>query len=212
MSDLLPSDLIAKIDRQRMLRGFMTLAEMLDWLLSQENIVLDPFSTLISKNVNIGRGNVFYPQVTIEANDGGSISIGNGNTFASGSVLLAEQGRIDIGDDNQFGDGGIRIKANLPEALIQIGSNGRYMNGAEIMGRCRLGSGSQIIGNITVQNCDLGDGDSYKDPNPETRAGLLKGFGLARNLQVRRGEVISGQGSFDQAQIEQQAAYHPKKT
>jgi hypothetical protein len=86
------------------------------------------------------------------------------------------------------------------------------MHGPEIMGRCQLDSGTQIIGPIRIQNCNLEAGDSYKEPDPETRGGLLKGFGVARNLTVHQGEVINGQGNFEQSQIEQQSAYHPKKT
>lgn len=211
MQDFLTHSLLAKIDIQRTLHGFMTVAELLETLTAQNNTVLDPFSTLVSKDVEIGSGNILYPNVIIEARNRGTISIGSQNVFFPGTMLLADQGKIVIEDGNTFGDGGVRIKANMPDALIEIGSNGRYMNNVEVMGRCHLGTGSQILGAISVQNCTLGAGDSYKDPNAETRGGLLKGFGLARNLTVGQGEVINGQGNFEQARIEQQAAYHPRK-
>src|SRR5258708_34649083 len=115
-----------------------------------------------------------------------------------------------MGNNNELGDGGLRIKANMPNSAITIGNLGRYMNGSEIMGRCFLGSGSQILGAITVQNCTLGAGDSYSDLNPDSRGGLLKGFGLARNLEIRQGQVINGQGTFEQSAVELQSFYHPK--
>lgn len=204
-------DLLTTIDNQRARLGFLPVAEMLKRLASGNNIVLDPFSVLVSEDVQIGSNNILYPNVILETKGGGSLVVGDNNIFYPGALLRADQGKIIIGDGNEFGDGGVRIKANMPDSVIEIGNNGRYMNGAEVMGKCRLGSGTQILGAITVQNCNLEEGDSYKEPNAETRGGLLKGFGVARNLIVRRGEVINGQGRFEQSMIEQQIAYHPKK-
>jgi hypothetical protein len=211
MKDFLPEVLLAKIDAQRTSRGFMSVIQLLETLSSEENIVLDPFSILVSRDVRIGSGNIFYPNVIIEVHNAGTIAVGNNNIFFPGALLLADRGKIVIGDGNEFGDGGVSIKANMIESLIAIGNNGRYMHGPEIMGNCRLDSGTQIIGPIRVQNCNLGAGDSYKEPDPETRGGLLKGFGVARNLTVHQGEVINGQGNFEQSRVEQQSTYHPKK-
>jgi hypothetical protein len=211
MNNLFPSDLLAKIDEQRTLRGFLRVADMLDALGARGNIVLDPFSILISKDVQVGTSNILYPNVILEANNGGSLILGNNNILYPGAKLLADYGKIIIGHYNEFGDGGIQIKANTPDALIEFGSNGRYMNGAEITGKCNFGSGTQIIGAIRVQNCRLEGGDSYKDPDAEIRGGLLKGCGVARNLTVRQGEVINGLGTFEQLQVERQTVYHPKQ-
>ncbi|MCA0454824.1 MAG: hypothetical protein LCI00_12700 [Chloroflexi bacterium] len=212
MTDFMSKTLLAQIDMQRTSRGFMSVTELLETLGSEANIILDPFSTLVSKDVKIGSGNIFYPNVIIEIQNEGTISIGSNNVFFPGALLLADRGKITIGDGNEFGDGGVSIKANMPDALIEIGNKGRYMHSPEIMGRCQLESGTQIIGMIRVQNCNLEAGDSYKEPDAETRGGLLKGFGVARNLTVHQGEVINGQGNFEQDQIEQQSVYHPKKT
>jgi acetyltransferase-like isoleucine patch superfamily enzyme len=202
------TDIIEKIDLQRRRMGFLTISQLL--ALDDENVVLDPFSTLISESVAIGAGNVFYPNVTIEARQGGTISIGSHNLFHSATSLLADRGVIVVGSFNELGDGGLRIKANEAQSVITLGDHGRYMSGALITGRCTLESGSQVLGNITVQNCTLEAGDSYKDDDPDKRAGVLKGFGVARNLLVRQGEVINGRGSFEQSQIERQVVYHPK--
>ena len=209
MTDL--ARLIASIDRQRTSQGYRAVSELLDWLEASHNIALDPFSLLISREVELGSGNRFYPNVVLEAKNGGRIAIGSGNTFFPAARLLADQGRIRLGDGNEIGEGGIQLKALAPGALIEIGSEGRYMNGAEVTANCRFGSGTQIIGAIRVQNCVLDAGGSYRDPDPDTRGAVLKGVGVARNLTVRQGEVINGLGRFEQENVERQTAYHPKK-
>jgi hypothetical protein len=98
----------------------------------------------------------------------------------------------------------------MPNSCITIGDNGRYLNGMQIVGICSLGSGSQVIGNIIVQNCVLEEGESYLHDNPDLRAGLLKGFGIARNLTVGKGKVIEGAGKFETSNIQSQALFHPK--
>lgn len=201
------SELIEKINYHRRQRGFMTVSRLLE--VYDRNVILDPLSILISEGIEIGQDNVIYPNVVLECQNQGTMTIGSRNTFYPGTLLLADRGKIVIGSNNEFGDGGLRIKANMPDAIIRVGDMGRYMNGPEIMGKCTLGSGSQILGAITVQNCSLDDGESYHNPNPDLRGGLLKGFGLARNLKVKQGEVINGKGSFEQVNIERQAGYHP---
>ena len=205
------TDIIAIINAQRKQRGFLAVAYLLERY--SKNIILDPFSTLISENIDMGEGNIIYPNVIIEAKNGGRMGLGSGNVLFPGTLFLADEGEIRIGNNNEFGDGGLRLKANIAGASITIGDFGRYTNGAEIIGKCVLGSGSQILGQITVQNCTLGSGESFKGSDPDLRGGLLKGFGLARNLDVKQGEVINGQGTFAQTSIERQASYHsPKKT
>lgn len=202
-------NLIKIMNEQRDLCGFLSI-EKTALLCKQENIVLDLFSVLISKTVEIGSGNIFYPNVIIETKKAGQIIIGENNVFHSNTFLLAEQGSISIGNNNQFGDGGLSVKANMPDSKITIESNGRYLNGAQLLGHSFLGSGSQVIGHITVQNCRLESGKSYLHDNPNERAGLLKGFGLAKNLIVASGKVIDGAGVFNQKQIKSQSFYHAK--
>lgn len=211
MNHPLGDDLLAKIDQQRVLRGFMPISEMLALMTERGSVVLDPFSTLISRGVVIGTGNFLYPNVILQVTNSGSLIVGNDNVLHPGAKLHADSGSITIGDDNEFGDGGVRIKASEIDALIKIGNRGRYMSGAEIVGTCSLGSGSQILGAISAQNCTLEAGHSYKEPDAEKRGGVLKGFGVARNLVVGRGEVLNGRGVFEQSMIEQQIAYHPRK-
>ncbi len=201
--------MLHKIDEQRESRGFHRISELLR-LSEQGNTFLDPFSTLISKSVVLGDNNLFYPNVTIEANRGGVIVVGNANAFYPNTYILAEEGKVSVGDDNQFGDGGCSLKANRSDAEITVGDNGRYINGAQIIGRTTLGSGSQVIGPITVQDCTLEAGEDFQSSDPDLRAGLLKGTGLARGIVVPKGKVLNGAGTFEQDSIEAQSKYHPK--
>jgi len=203
--------ILEKIDKQRKELGFLTISELLD-LNGNKNVILDPMSTLISKEVNIGSGNIFYPNTIVEKQGNGIIEIGNKNIFYPQTFIVASLGRIKIGDGNQFGDGGLSIKANYPNTDISIGDNCRLLNGVQILGITHLGSGSQIIGGqLTVQDCFLGDGKDFTFPDADERGGVVKGFGLIRNIRIEKGKVINGQGSFDQSMIQDQSFYHPKK-
>jgi serine acetyltransferase len=175
------------------------------------NTIYSPSSVLISENVSVGKNNIFYPNVVIECHDEGMVTIGDNNTFYPGTYILCANGKVVIGSNNEFGPSGLTIKANLSDAVITIGNEGRYSDGASIMGRSTLGSGSQILGNITVQNCSLGEGTSFTHPDPDLRGAVLKGMGLARNLTLTAGQVVNGLGDFSKAPVEQQSFYHPKK-
>lgn len=199
-----------KIDEQRASQGFLGIAELLA-LADRGNTILDPFSILISVSALIGENNVFYPNVILDAKDGGKLSVGNENVFYPSTLILAEKGKVSIGNNNQFGDGGCSIKANMPDAEITIGDNGRYINNPQIIGKTSLGSGSQIIGAITAQNVTLEAGGDYRSTDIDSRAGLLKGTGLARGVVVPEGKVINGSGTFKQEDLEDQSKYHPKK-
>jgi hypothetical protein len=196
----------AKLDRVRAGQGYLTLAETFA-LVDRGNAVLDPFSLLIGRDAAIGSGNLFYPNVTIGG--AGTITIGDENTFHSGSALFAAGGRIVVGSQNQFGEGGFTAKADRPGAAIEIGDHGRYVGGAAVYGAAQLGSGSQILGAIAVQDCWLAAGGSFAELDPDARGAVLKGVGRARGLTLARGEVIQGNGVFDAKDIKWQSFYHP---
>lgn len=198
-----------EINLQRTRKNYLSIEETIE-LTQKGNTILDPFSVLISKNVIIGKNNIFYPNVIIEINDIVScITLGNNNIFYPQTFLLAENGgHIEVENDNRF-EGGVSIKANIADSLITIGNLGRYLNGVQMIGQCNFGSGSQVIGNITVQNCVLEEGESYLCGNPDLRGGLLKGFGIAKNLTIGKGKVIEGFGKFDPSNIRYQSFFHP---
>jgi acetyltransferase-like isoleucine patch superfamily enzyme len=204
------SEVISQINEQRRENGFYAIPELLE-LKVRGNLILDPFSVLISSSLVIGSNNKFYNGVIIESKNNGTISIGDNNVFWPNSLIMAEYGRVQIGSNNQIGDGGVSIKANTKDANIIIGDNGRYLNGVQILGCSCLGSGSQVIGNITVQDCYLEEGESFKHNNPDARGGVLKGYGLARKIRVKTGMVINAYGVFKTEEMQKQAFFHPKK-
>jgi len=193
----------------RQSKGFLSVDE-LAAAYGKQNTILDPYSVLISKHAIIGSGNTIYPNVILECQGDGTIAIGDDNTFYPGTYILSSAGAVKIGNGNEFGPAGLTIKANMPDALIVIGDNGRYCDGASIMGKTTLGSGSQILGNITVQGCSLAAGGDFQEQDPDKRAAVLKGFGLARGITLEVGRVVNGVGNFADAPIEWQRDYHPK--
>jgi len=203
--------LLRAADEDREQRGFLTLAGLLQ-LRQRGNLILDILSVLISSRATIGSGNTFYPSVLIECNEPGEVVIGDRNVFYSGCRLLADPGRIHIGSANQFGEGGCFIKANRAGARVEIGDSGRYVNGAWLLGQSTLGSGSQVIGQVHVEDSELAGGESYAYDDPDRRGAVLKGSGDARGLRVRMGYVIrSENGRFEQQGERPQSDFHPKK-
>jgi hypothetical protein len=91
-----------------------------------------------------------------------------------------------------------------------IGDEGRYLGGAAVYGETDLGSGSQLLGLITVENCRLAPGASFRDPDPDRRGALLKGQGVARDIELAAGQVILGSGIFRVEDARPQSDFHPK--
>lgn len=205
------SILLRASDETRAQQGFLTLQEMMS-LSNRGNIIFDPMSVFISKHAVIGSGNRFFPTVLVECSEPGHLVVGNDNTFFSGSRLLAAPGTIRVGSGNQFGEGGCFVKANRPGAEISIGDGGRYLGGAWVFGVTTLGSGSQVIGQIHVEDCELTAGENYTHDDPDQRGAVLKGIGDARRLRVRVGHVIrSDNGQFQQSAETQQRVFHPRR-
>jgi len=201
-------DYPAFIDDIRRSRGLMTI-ESIGLLVERGNVIFDPFSVLISKSVSIGTGNIVFPCVSLLCGTR-ELLIGDDNMFHSNSHIEAVSGPIRIGSSNQFGEGGFTAKTNRADASITIGDHGRYLGGASVFGKTLLGSGSQILGAIAADSCRLEAGQAYQDPDSDRRAGLLKGFGSARNLTVPKGQVISGNGLFAISDLKPQSFFHPK--
>jgi hypothetical protein len=199
-----------QLDDLRRSQNLLTIDEVIR-LIDGGNRIYDPFSVLISARARLGSGNTLFPCVFLLCEEAGELSIGDGNIFHANTLVEASLGSIAIGSGNQFGEGGFTAKANRPGARIQIGDKGRYQNGASIYGETELGSGSQLLGAITVESCRLEAGDCFRDPDPDLRAGLLKGSGVARNITVPRGKVIVGAGGFSAEKMLPQSDFHPKR-
>lgn len=193
-------------DKNRLDQGFRSIAETL--ALAKTNAILDPYSTLIATNAEIGSGNVLYPGMVVRV-DGGACRIGDTNTFWPSTIILAAGGgRITIGDACAFGPGGARVIANHPDSDLWAFDWVRLLNGAEVLGSSHLGDGPQVLGAISAQGVGPASGDDFTGTDPDLRGGVLKGFGLARRIQLAVGEVMSGAGDFSQAAIERQIGYH----
>lgn len=196
-------------DQPRGARGeFLSVAATAE--LGLRNTVLDPHSVLVSRFATVGEGNTFYPGTVLQADEHSELVVGDGNVFYPGCFLLAENGgSLRLGARGTYGPGGVQIKANLAGASIRIGDDVRIANGPEVVGTTDIGAGGQVIGPIQVQSVRIDGGGGHREPDVDRRAGVLKGFGLARGLHVGTGEVVNGRGDFAAAPVERQRAYHP---
>lgn len=166
-------------------------------------------TVLVSEAVVLGQGNRFYPGVVIECRGAGRIVLGDGNVFWPGTVILAEAGSIVIGDSNAFGPGGCTLALDAGGGEIAIGDGTRLREGVVLLRGCHVGHGGQVLGPVQATDCRLGSGAPHSDSDPAARGGVLKGVGRARGLVVGRGEVILGEGRFDQRDLVSQLVFHP---
>jgi UDP-3-O-[3-hydroxymyristoyl] glucosamine N-acyltransferase len=190
--------------------GYYSIEELINNV-GVNNTIVDPFSVLISRSVSLGKGNTIYPSVILHAEDGSGLRIGDGNLFSANTRIETANGAlITIGNNNIFSNGIVCVKCNIKNGTMEFGSGCRFDGRINIFGNCTFGNGSQIIGTINVYNCNLVAGGDYTEPNPDNRAGLIKGVGTARGLSVNTGMVINGFGEFDQSNVEPQSNYHKK--
>jgi hypothetical protein len=201
-----------RLDAAREGGGFLGIAQVV--ALSDRGItIFDPFSTLVSRRAEIGAGCVLYPMVTVECDEASVCLLGTGNTLLPGTRIVATGGGcIRIGAGNVIGEGGAQVKADQPDARIEIANSTRLVSGAEIMGITTIGTGCQVIGAIRAQSVRLEGGQDWSHPDPDQRGAVLKGHGLARGLRLSAGEVVNGIGDFSQAPVERQATYHPRSS
>ncbi len=173
-------------------------------------VVLVPGSVLVGRSVELGDGVVLYPGAVLQTDAASSIRVGAGTVVYPGAFVSATRGgRVTIGAGVELGPGGVQVTADGPTAHVDVGDRARLMNGPELVGASVVGAGAQIIGPIRAQSVRLGAGGDHREPDPDLRGGVLKGVGLARGIRVGRGEVVNGLGSFADAPVERQRAYHP---
>lgn len=179
--------------------------------LAQEGVIVpDPGSVLVSDGVRIDADVILWPNVILQASAGGSIAIGRGTNLFPGTRIVASGGSVRIGAGTEIGEeGGFTLKASAGET-IEIGDGARLLGGGSLTLSNRIGRGSQILGPIRCQNCTLGSGGTYRDPEPDERGGVLKGSGVARGIEVPQGHVIQAFGLFAEAVMRRQSYFHPK--
>lgn len=198
--------LAERANQSRIAMGYLPLEDMLD--LATRNMISDPFSVLVSNHVTIGQDNIFMPGCVINAHVDAPIHIGDRNRFDAVTRMDAISGPINIGHDNIMADGMVILRSNTDEARITIGDNTRINGHVSLFGRCDIGSGCQVLGDIKAISCQLGAGGNFQEADPDKRGAVLKGSGTAKNIHLAIGEVMNGQGHFD-VPVERQLSYHP---
>jgi hypothetical protein len=169
-----------------------------------------PFSVLVSRQVEFEPDVILWPNTIVQAIDGGHVGIGRGTQLFPGTRIVAEGGSIVIGAQGEIGEeGGFTLKPGAGEA-IEVGDGARLLGGGSLTLSNRIGRGAQILGPIRCQNCILGDGGTYRDPEPDERGGVLKGSGIARGIDVPQGHVIQAFGLFSEGVLRRQSYFHPK--
>jgi carbonic anhydrase/acetyltransferase-like protein (isoleucine patch superfamily) len=196
-------------DETRRRLGFLSREETA--ALSARGVLLpDPNSVLVSADVLLEENVVLWPNVVLQMSADSRIRIGAGTNLFPGTRIVASGGAITIGAQAEIGEeGGFTIKAGAGET-ITIGDGARLLGGGSLALSNRIGHGAQILGPIRCQSCTLGDGGTYRDPVPDERGGVLKGSGVARNLEVPQGHVIQAFGLFTDAPMRRQSYFHPR--
>jgi carbonic anhydrase/acetyltransferase-like protein (isoleucine patch superfamily) len=196
-------------DAARERLGFLSEVEII--ALSRLGILSpDPGSVLVSGDVRLAEDVVLWPNVILQISAGGRITIGRGTNLFPGTRIVASGGSVTIGARTEIGEeGGFTLKAGAGET-IEIGDGARLLGGGSLTLSNRIGRGAQILGPVRCQNCLLGDGGTYRDPEPDERGGVLKGSGIARGIEVPQGHVIQAFGLFAEAVMRRQSYFHPK--
>ena len=89
-----------QVDKYRILQNFYTVDEVIN-IIAKDNIVYDPYSLLISKNVKLGKKNVFYSNVIIKNDSSSVLIINDSNVFSSNVCIVAENGgEVNVGNNN----------------------------------------------------------------------------------------------------------------
>ena len=99
--------------------GFLATDQLLERF--GDNLLLDPFSTLISEGVSIGYGNVLHPGIRICARSGAQVVLGSGNTLFSGTVIEAVDGNITVGDQMKSAMAVSRREPTVPAPKLRSG-------------------------------------------------------------------------------------------
>lgn len=200
----------ALTDTARRRAGFLSLAETAA-LIEKGVVVLDPYSTLISPDVILCAGVTLWPSVVLELHDGGHLAVGEGTQLYSNTRIVAKGGKVFVGGDAEIGEeGGFTIKAEGAACVIQVGDGARLLGGGSLTLDNMIGGGAQVLGPIRMQNCRLGAGGTYREPEPERRGAVLKGSGVARNIDLAAGKVIQAFGLFADALVRDQSYFHPR--
>ena len=126
-----------------------------------------------------------------------------------GRNFFIDHGFVVIGETAEIGDNVtiyqcVTLGGTSPDNGVTGKRHPTLMDGAIV------GSGAQVLGPIRIQHCRLGSGGSFREPDPDRRGAVLKGCGIARNLEIPTGMVIQAFGIFAEAPLRHQSHFHPK--
>lgn len=199
---------VSALDAVRRAGGFLPVAEVVD--LMPEVLVLDPWSVLIGDGVSVEAGAVLSPGTVLETRDGGSITVGAGARLGPGAVVIvATAARVTIGSDVEVGPGSVTITATGSD--VDVGDGARLSGGCAVEGPAVLGVGAQVLGAVSVRDVVLAAGGDHREPDPDRRAGVVKGVGRVHGARVGVGEVVVGRATPTTALVvERQRAHHPE--
>lgn len=197
------------MDGARRAKGFLDVAGTA--ALARRGVtVLEPRTTLVAAAAELEEGVVLWPGSIVEIGAGGSVAVGGGTVLFPGARIAALGGQVRIGRGCEIGEeGGFTVKA-LAGDSIAVGAAARLLGGGSLTGSNGLGDGAQVLGPIRIQRCRLGAGGSHAEPDPDRRGGVLKGCGVARDLDVPQGHVIQAFGLFAEAPLRRQSFFHPR--
>lgn len=196
------------VDDAHRASGFLTVAEVRGLL--PEVVVLDPGSVLVGADVTLAAGVVLYPGAVLETRAGGSITVASGARLGPGPVsVVATAARVTIGSGAELGPGPVTITGTVADVLV--GDGARLSGGCLVEGPTELGAGAQVLGTVAVRDAELAAGGDHREPDPDRRAGVVKGVGRVHGVRVGTGEVIVG-GGVPSAPlvVERQRAHHPE--
>lgn len=203
------SQMIGPTDAARLQLGFLSLEATLA-LADRDILIPDPASVLVSPSAKLGKGVILWPGVVVDCSASSEVRIGDGTALFPGTRIVASGGTVMIGCEAEIGEeGGFTVKAEAG-ALIEIGDRARLLGGGSLTMTNRIGRGAQILGPIRCRNCHLGEGGDYRHPEPDERGGVLKGSGVAYDIQVAQGHVIQAFGLFSEGTVRRQSFFHPR--
>ena len=202
--------ILDQLNQHRSAGGYL-LVEQVVALGADGIVVTDPFAVQISKHVVFKGSCRIRGAVNLLSDTAGALTIGSGVTIEGSCTIEAKNGgTVTVGDGADIGvEGGFHIHANVAESSIVLGPRVRLYGGGAIYGKSVLGQGAQILGRIKVVNCILAGGADSSEPNPDLRGAVLKGMGLAENISLQCGEVVRSFGLFTALQTQRQVEFHP---
>jgi hypothetical protein len=154
------------------------------------NVIHAPHSTLVSRGVHLGTGNVFFPNVVLTCAEGSSFTVGDDNVFYPNffGEAAGDGSSIAIADGSEIGPGLVVLRANAPGSRLRIGSRCRLVGHVELFGRTTVGDGAQVLGSTTTLiNVTLAGGADHRHPDYDARGAVAKGAQTIKDLVVPTG-------------------------